>query len=180
MKPRLLVATFLAALVAFAGLAVACDGGGEELTLQEYFQRVDAIFADADARIEALPDPGTTIADPQATLEQKKDTVRDFLTRFVALAADVRDEMAGLQAPPQVQDAHSDFLAFWRDIGQAGDGVLDRLEGVQSESEFDDTSPDFFAADFFAIRQRFPDVCSALQAVADANDIAVDLACAPH
>ena len=62
MKRRLFAPLFIAAALVALGVTAAACGGDGKLTLEEYFQRFEAIDADVDAKFEALfedfPDEG--------------------------------------------------------------------------------------------------------------------------
>lgn len=168
---RLLIfATVVGSLVALAAVATAC-GGGEELSLEEYFQRLDSNIEDVDERTDAIEDPGA-IDDPEATLDQKKDGVKEFFTAFLAIITDATGQLEGLEPPAAAQDAHDNFLAVVKGFQQSGEDAADKVDAIQSESEIEAVIGEFFSGG-----EGFEDACLALQEIADANNIAVDLGC---
>ena len=172
MNPRLLLAIAAGVVLAFGGLAAGCDGDGGELTLEEYFQRLDATFQDADERGEALGDPGGIVGDPQLSLEQKRDAVTAFFNEFLAIITDVTGNVEALDPPAEVEDAHSDLLTALRGFQQSAPGAIDKVDTAQSESEFEALGEEFHSGG-----EGLEPACLALQAIADQNNIAVDLQC---
>lgn len=172
MKSRLFFLSLGAPLLFLGTLAAACGDGGEQLTLEEYFQQLEAIFQDADERGQTLGDPGEIVGDPQSSLEQKRDAVAAFFTEFLAIIADVTGDVEALDPPAEVGDAHSDLLAALRGFQQSAPAAIDKVDTVQSESEFEALGEEFHSGGV-----GFEPACAALQAIADQNNIAVDLQC---
>jgi len=174
MKPRQIVLTFSAALLlALGALAAACGGGGEGLSLQEYFQQFDAIQKDAEARFEALATP-----DPQATREEIAAVFLAFIKEAVAINGDTRDALADLDPPAEVKDAHNEFVGALGEAVEVTQGLSARIPDALSLAEAEALFSELFAEpEAAAAFQRFSDACLALQDVADQNNIAVDLAC---
>ena len=171
MTSRLLV-PFFVLLLSFATLAAACGDDGETLTLEEYFQRLDAVDNEADERGQALEDEF-----PQA-FEEPKPT-QEFINSLTALVRDFVDSLEQIDPPAQVEDAHNDAAAAGTDFAQVLEEAAPQIEGVESASELEEMLGDLFAEDseFAAADEQFTNSCVALQQIADDNEIDVDLEC---
>ncbi len=167
----LLIAGLAVALVA---LAAACGGGGgKELTLQEYFQRLDAIAKDADARFQA--GPFTTIGDETATLQTRIDALRKALPEAISINKDAQSKLEELKPPAQAQANHDELVAALKAEIKAFEDSIGPAKDVKSESDFND----FFSDNKVDVAaQRFTDACNAAQKMATDNNISVDLKCA--
>ncbi len=177
MKPRVLGLLFVAAsLLAFGVIVAACRGNGDgELTLEEYFQKSDAIFEDASERIEALDDPGEQ---EFASEEQQIEAIRDFLVADRAITEDVLDELENIDPPTEVQEAHNDFQGAGVVLVALFEDVAAQLANVESASEVDRVFA-LNAPEINAAYARADAACFALQGVANANGVDVDLECGP-
>jgi hypothetical protein len=167
------IGVLVGVLLALGALAAACGDDGEELTLEEYFQRLDAIYDQAVARSEAQAEavagaPGQedlsaeeVLAYYRAVYGGDRDIASDFL---VAL----RD----LDPPTEAADAHN----------QAVDAMEATLEDYEDflEGTSDSPSPEEAAPlldELHAAMGRNRDTCLTLQTIANENDVDVDLEC---
>lgn len=170
MTPRLLVpllATLL--LLALGTTAVACGDGG--LSLDEYFQRVDELDEATDAQLEELQD-----AFPGA-YEQPAPT-RDFFNAALPIFTHFVDALDEIDPPSEVEDAHNEAVASGRAFTEALEDFADRLAGVETSSELEDLFSELDEdPEFTAAEERFDAACFALQDIADANDIEIELDC---
>jgi hypothetical protein len=147
---------------------VAVEDGEEELTLEEYFQQIDALGHDANARFDAVFEVPGVFEEPGPT--------RDALKESDALYEDVLDKFDDIDPPDEVRQAHNDF----RDAIVAQQELFQDLAGevadLQSTSELQQVleSRDAELAAAFAQTNA---ACFAQQAVADDNGIVVDLEC---
>jgi hypothetical protein len=170
MKLRLPILLSLAGLLVAVGtIATACGGGDNELTLEAYFQRVEAIASDIDARLEPL----------QADLEGATDdptVFRDVFVEYVAIIRDAAAKVSALEPPAEVQEAHNEFRDALAALGDEFDGVAGQLGEAQS-------SADVLAvlqqsdSQLSAVQERLSTACLALQGIADENGITADLRC---
>ncbi len=174
MKLRLFALFLIAA--ALLALVAACGGGGGGdggLTLEEYFQQLDAIADDADKRFEALnrdlfPEEGFD------SEEEEVEANRASVDGAIAIDRDILDALNGIDPPPQAELAHDEFVAAVSQLLEVIRNVSDQLEDVDSASELDEV---FVASGIEAAGDRSEQACFALQDVAVANGIDVDLTC---
>ncbi|MEX2246898.1 MAG: hypothetical protein WEC75_09430 [Dehalococcoidia bacterium] len=155
----------LGMLLAVGAGASACSSGGDQLTLEEYFQKLE----EADNRAQAGFD------DAGQELGEDAD-VEDFRAGFSALLEVVDgllSDLGKLEPPDEVQEAHDEAL-------DAGETVRDELARLLEEGEDATTIDEFFAAggeSFEAADARFTEACVGLEEIATSNDITVDLDC---
>lgn len=147
------------------------DIGSDAEALEEYFAGLRAIIDDngeqAAALNEMYPD---AFEDPQETA--------DWYAGFLALFEDVRDQIADVDPPEALEDEHEDFVGSTEAIPGLIETVQEALEDIETLEQMDD----FFAEDedYFALDAAFADfgaACQALQDIADAEGVDVDLDC---
>lgn len=166
-------------VLATAALGAACndDGGKTTLSLDEYFQQLDAIQEQADATF-ATEEASTGEPAADASGEELAAFLRDNLSSTVdvvrAAAADVDD----LEPPDEAADANSDFVEAINSTGDALDAVVDSIPDTLTLAELENADTTFFNSDELnAADEQFATACNALEQVASDNGITVDLAC---
>ena len=158
-----------ALLVALGAIAAACGGG--ELSLEEYFQRVDQAGDEFDTRIEGLED-----AFPEAF--EEPTVTRDFFTAAVPIFRDFIDGLAAIDPPAAVEDEHNERVAAGEAFEERVGDLVNRLADVESASELEDLFDELEEdPEFTAAEERFEAACLSLQGIADANGVGVDLEC---
>src|SRR3990170_1875325 len=169
---RLWMAAPLAALVLVGGsAAAACAGGGGELSLQEYFQRLDRIQNDLDQRQADIESES-----PEALGEV--EPIKDASQSFLALLKEALDDVDSLNPPAEAQEAHDEFVSAIEKLVEVNEGLTQRIEAIESRSELRElfiqleNDPEFSAAG-----EGVGKTCKALQDIAKDNGIGVDLAC---
>jgi hypothetical protein len=161
----------MATVLALAAAACGDGGGGDDggLTLAEYFRRFDALDDDVASQQAALRE---RFPNPTANA----DTARDFYTDGAALLADAATRLGDLAPPSEVEDVHDRVVEATRARADAAQAILDDL----AEAE---TRDDVVAAvnaqggSVQAAIDQLNGACDDLQAIADENDVVVDLQC---
>ncbi len=172
MKLRLpLLLPVAVSLLVLGALAAACDGD-DGLTLEEYFQKVEALDEELDERAEAL---ALEFPEEFASEEEEVSAIQGFFAAAVPILAEFVDAIDDLDPPAEIEDAHEEVVDSGRDFVTEAEELTNELADVGSSSElslevFDD--PEYEAAS-----DRFLQACFALQDIADANGIDVDLTC---
>lgn len=158
-----------AMLLVLGAIAAACDGDGR-LTLEEYFQQVEAVdaqfaerFEDIDVNLEFAPSF-------DASLAVDAFSARAGIWRAFAKALD------GIVPPAQVKERHDEWMEAAANYTGAIDGLAEQLAGAKSFAEFTEVLEHTDAND---AEDRGDDACLAVKAVGDDNDIEVDLQCLP-
>ena len=173
MKMRLLFAAVaMGLLLAFGAVTGACKnggGGGGALTLEEFFQRVDELDNDFEARNAEIEAEFEELSEEEAL-----DQGPDLLGRQAELVRDFVDGLSELDPPEEASDLLEEAVSAGRDVADTFDGLVAELEGAQS---LDDLFSFFEDPDFTAGRARFSQVCFDLEQLAADNDITIDLYC---
>jgi hypothetical protein len=141
----------------------ACGGGG--LTLEEYFDKLEEMDADAGEQLDEI---GNDISDAE-DLDEVKDLVDDFSEALEDYVGGLED----LKAPGDAEDAHDDYVAAASEALDEWDKFRDDVQDAETIDELSllDTAGVDDAAD------RVTAVCLDLQEIADDNDINVSLDC---
>ena len=173
MKRRILPLAFIAALVlAFGAVTAACGGGGgEPLTLQEYFQRLDEVFENADERFLTLADQCEEIAESEGA---EIAATRCFFNATTQVLREIIDEAEALDPPTEAEAVHDELVTAGADFRQLLEGLGERLADIESTSELEELSED---RELEAAGERFERTCFDLEEIARQNDIDVDLGC---
>ena len=172
MKTRILPLAFIAVLLlAFGAIAAACGGGGEPLTLEEYFQRLDEIFEGADERFEALGDQCEELAESE---EAEIEAARCFFDSSVQVLNHVQDETDDLDPPAEAAVAHEELVTAGADLEQLGEEFSERFADIESMAELEELAE---APELESAGERFERTCFDLEEIARENDIEVDLRC---
>jgi hypothetical protein len=148
---------------------VACQedaDAGDQLTLEEYFNRLQAAYQKADEDEAELEDRYGGI--------QSIDVLRDTAPQFQAIADRFIADVEKLEPPEVARAAHEEALNADRALRDEVASFVDAVQDVESVDEFDALadSDAFTAAD-----EHYTEACAALQEMADENDIDVDLGC---
>lgn len=160
----LFVASGVAAAILFA-----CGGGGGEskpLTLEEYFQEVQALAAELNAGEEpilATLRNSENVEDLKGALAQYPDVVSAYLK-----------ELQKLTAPAEAAEAHATAV-------QASQEFQDAVKTAMADTRESTTVDGFFAAanavQIAVTSQSMAVACDGLQQVADEHQVSVDLGC---
>jgi DNA repair exonuclease SbcCD ATPase subunit len=181
MKPRLIVPLLVAALLLVLGtIASACGGDGDGLTLEEYFQRIDVLGSDLEDEIDRLGeefDEATEAAEEAETEEEMIEPSRDSFNRLAALVGDFVSELESIDPPSEVEDAHNEIVAAQAEGLDLLEDLNERAQRVESASDMEEVWAELEGPVFTAVSDRSEQACFALEAIADANGIDVDLEC---
>lgn len=166
-----------ALLVAVGAIAAACGDGEEELTLEEYFQRLQTMSDDLNERGEALETELEGLFDPAASEQQSIAAGRRFLDGNVSIIRDGLDVLEDLDPPSQVGDSHNKFVDAANGLRDRIGDLADRAAEVQSAADLEEIFAEFQSPELETIDERFVDACQALERIASENGIQVDLGC---
>ncbi len=175
--PRLPVFLFVAALALLvAGFAAAC-GDGDALTLEQYFQQIDALGNDLDDELNRLNEEFEETVEEAKTEEEVIDAFRDFLDPQLGLFEDFVGELESIAPPSEVEDAHNELVAIQAEGLELLEDLNERAQRVESASDVEEVGAELEEPAFTAIADQTEQACFALEAIADANGIDVDLEC---
>ena len=174
-RPLPLIAALLLAL----SFAFACgdDDGGDNGAdaLSGYFADVQQIFADADDATSEAEERAND-AESGGTLDARLAAFDTYLGETDAIFGEATDRLQDLDAPAAAADAHQDFI----------DGVLDQiatlnelridLTDVTTDEQMESRLTEFNSGIAGGV-DKADAACLALQNVADAGNVSVDLNC---
>ncbi len=163
-------------LLVLGTVAAACDGD-DRLTLDEYFERFEAIDADFDAKFEALFEDFPDEEEEELfSNEENLRLLKETVAGFPVILADALDQLEELNPPSEAEDAHDELLARGRELVEVYEGGADRVEAVESVSEAEQIEEELTPAQREA-EERFDAACLDLVGVGQANGIHVDVSC---
>ncbi len=174
MKRRLFAPLFIAAALVALGITAAACGGDDKLTLEEYFERFEAIDADVDAKFETLYEDFPDEDDEEFfSNEENLPLLKEIFAGFPILLREALDQVEELNPPSEAEDAHDELLATGREWLELLEDAADRVEAVDSISEIEEElEPAVGEA-----QERFDAACLDVVAVGEANGIVVDVSC---
>lgn len=164
MTRKLMVTMIAGAVIAFA--ACGGDDEGDEMSLDDYFTQLSS---DVSAYI--------TANDAEFTTLNESDDLDELKSAFAAIPENLQtllDNIDELSPPEEAADAQADAVA-------AGEAFLAVLEDVNENAQTTDNVDAFIATagndDLQQLSENFNATCPPLQAVADENNVDVDLGC---
>ena len=167
-------ALVVVALMAGSALLAACGGGGsgKELTLDEYFQQLQDIKENYDARGAALDEKSMDPAEGEEVA-----AFQEYFAKGQVIFADTLNDVKNLNPPAEAKDAHDEFVAALEGGQTALEDFSDQVADVESLSELMATIAELETKGFDAAFEAIDNACAKLQAIADENNIDVDLDC---
>lgn len=174
MRLRPIAIPFAAALAAVLILSGCAGGGDDQLTLEEYLQRVDELTRRGQNEIEAAGDDASATGEAASSEAESVAALRAFYSDFAATVDRMVAAMRTLKPPSEAEEVHREWLvvaaeiqALLAEFNEQAEDVTSLAEMEQLEAELDDP----------ALGARGDAACLALQALADENDIDADLEC---
>ena len=160
-----------------AGLAVvlalgACGGGGERLSAEDYFKKLEAISNDTSEKESAVQPSEEETANQ--TPEELKQTAIEFLNSTAAILEEGAKKAEDLNPPDDIQDAHEAAINGFKAEARTFTDFADELQDVAPEDVEDFFNSKVFVESTFAASRQ---ACLALQGVADDRNIDADLRC---
>lgn len=156
----------IALLTAVAGWA--CNDDGDDLTLEEYFQRVDEIDNDSNQRIDAVFNGITD--------ENDVEQFRAAFKEFAPLLQDAADDFDGIDPPGDAEAEHNTMADALNDFAAKANDIADDADDIEAS-----TPDEFFAAvdeqGFTEAEEKFDTACQDLLQVAADNSIQVEIDC---
>ena len=170
-----LLAIPAAFLLFIAAVLVGCGSSTDTLTLEEYFERFEAMDADVDAQFEEayadFPEGDDFFAD-----EANLPFFRDLTAAFLRITGDSLDRVTDLDPTSEVEDAHDDMVGALENLlvtFEEGFELIDEAETMAEVSALnDEIEPSIDAA-----MTRFEAACLDVVAIAVANGIHTNISC---
>lgn len=172
MARRSLAVAGFCALLALS--ASACGGDGGPLTLEEYFNEMEDISDRADEESAAIEEKYADVADFEEFSPALRDDYQAFFEESVDFLDEVIDEIEQLNPPAEAEDAHNEFVEAYRGLTAEFDEVVQDIDTFDSEEDFTEA---FLGGGFVDAVTDAEAACNTLQALAEDNDITVNLDC---
>ena len=165
--------------LALGVIASACgDDGGGGLSLEEYFQQLDAIQDNADAQFATQEAGGSDqVPGPDASEEEVADFVRQGFQATVTTLTTAAAAASELDPPGEVEEAHNQLVAAVEDAVAAIQVIVDEFPEQLSSSDLENLDALLDTSEGDAAFVRLDEACLDLQTIADDNSIDVDLEC---
>jgi hypothetical protein len=166
------VRRFVLGSIVLAIVAAACGGGGD-LSLEEYFSKMDDLQTSFDQQGTELQTQVQGALQGVTDGEEQLTVFKGFLEDSLSATDDLVVKLEALDPPGEAQEAHDDFVAAGKAVRDGLADVIDRYDEFGSIEEISQ----FFTTELADVEQQGTDACGELQAVADDNEIDVDLNC---
>ncbi|MCH8815154.1 MAG: hypothetical protein IH957_08700 [Chloroflexi bacterium] len=141
-----------------------------------YFKKLTTAMSTISARFDELSDADVPTFDEQLSENALINDVRQYAGRYLDFAADARDFIGPIDAPPSLASLHASLVEAVQDLVLLGTTLaLDmELNPALTADDFEDA---FFDLNGLVLEQRFRDACSDLQFYADGKDAAIEIVC---
>ncbi len=164
---RFLVVAGLA--LAVAGLAMGCsDDGGGELSIEDYFEKLEALDDEQQAASDELDKELDDLGDDVST-----DAFADTFEKQVKLLETFADDVDDLDPPAEVKDAHDRVVSGLRGARDQFDTIIETIRDADSVDEAFNSLDD--AA--FSEIEKATEACRELETIAADHNIEVDFDC---
>ena len=180
MNTRTLRLALIASLLVIAGsFAAACgdDGGGNDgdaLTLEEFFQRIDVLDDEYEARTEALEAEFDEAFADVESVGEVIDAAQSFFDEGAAAIENFVEGIADIDPPAEAENLHDRVVEAGRTVVELFSNAIDEIEEISTEEEFEALFEDSAIDDAF---DRFTVVCLEVQAMANDNGFDVEYNC---
>lgn len=156
-------------VVALGSFGVACGGGGEPLTLTQFFSKWEEVSSDGTARIREL-----NARYPRAFKDDVQQT-QDYYAVYVEIFDDTDSRLEDVAAPEEVRGVAEEILATEAKMSAVHHDRLERLADVTTGDELNALFvPN---ADYEALRDRDGELCRQLVQLAEDYHLVYDANC---
>jgi hypothetical protein len=185
--------------LAFAGIAAAAVlfaacGGGDSATPTPspspifippgtpspaevaYFDELSTAMSTISARFDELDDARLATLDEQLSEIARIHGVRQYAERYLDLAADSRDFIGPINAPPSLAPLHAPLVEAVQSLVHLGGNLALNMEFNPALTE-DDFAHAFLELGGVAVEQRLRDACFDLQFFAAGKGAATEIVC---
>jgi hypothetical protein len=173
--PLLLLFTALA--LGISGVAAACGGGEEGLSVEEYFQQLQTISDEFEERGATLDSEFEAAFGSGTSDEVDVDAIQRILGEGATSFKDALNDAESLEPPSNVENAHREFVEEMRVRADLIESLADRAGEVESASDLEEVFAEFESPELETQAVRFSDACRALEGLAADNGIQADLNC---
>lgn len=164
----------LAALLLSLYVVASCGGGDEELTPEQYFQRLEGVLNDGRQGFEAADNA----IEEGLEREESVEEARDAFAELAKVYREMRDDLHDLDAPAEARAAQGEMAAPLAHFAQALEDAQGRAEAVNSQDELRElTSEVFGGEEAEKTFDRVRNGCEQLQDMAVQQGVEVDMKC---
>jgi hypothetical protein len=174
---RRLTSLFIAALPLGLVIVGACGDSADTLTLEEYFERLDAVLEAGDGELETLNAQFVETRDAAQTDEEVQDAFRNFFAGTEQVFQQGISGLESIEPPPTVKEAHDEYVAIEVEALEFFSANVEPAERTSSPDDFLGILEVLQGPAAEEIIERKAEGCLALQAIADDSGITVDLEC---
>jgi hypothetical protein len=173
---RLFIAALPLGLVIVGARGDSADNAdsADTLTLEEYFERLDAVLEAGDGEVETLDAQFVETSDAAQTDEESHDAFRNYFAGTEEVFQQVISGLESIEPPPTVKEAHDEYVAI---EVEALDFFLANIEPAERTSSLLEILEELQGPAAEEIIARKAEGCLALQAIADDSGITMDLEC---
>ena len=148
-----------------------------------YFDELSTAISTISARFDEMNDDRVATFDEQLSEKARILDVRQYAERYLALAADSRDFIGPINAPPSLAPLHASLVEAVQNLVLLGTSLVllgtslvpyMDLNPALTEDDFADA---FLELDGAVVEQRLRDTCSDLQFYAAGKDAATEIVC---
>lgn len=174
---RRLTSLFIAALPLGLVIVGACGDSADTLTLEEYFERLDAVLEAGDAELETVNAQYVETRDAAQTDEELHDAFRNFFAGTEEVFQQGISGLESIEPPPTVKEAHDEYIAIEVEALDFFSANIEPAESTSSADDFLGILEELRGPAAEEIIARKAEGCLALQAIADDSGITMDLEC---
>ena len=173
MKLRLLPLALIALLLlAFGASVAAC--GEDSLTLEEYFQQLEALSDVSGERFVEIRDAYDAELAAAAPEEDVLAAYETLLANTQSIFTTFAEGLSDLNPPAVVEELHNEYADRSAELTSSTEQVLSKFGNLDSVAEVEGLLKESGANQ---AGDRFYETCTALQDIAAENEIDVDLDC---
>lgn len=160
----------MALVLALGAISAACGDGGATLTLEQFFERLQEIDDDFEARSSDLETEFANLGE-----EEFLQQAPPLLRRQAELLGEFVDGLSALDPPEEAADLHDEAVAAGREAEELFRQQIDEAEAADSiEALF----TAFESEELTSAFDRFDQACLDAEQLAADNGITVDFSCA--
>lgn len=173
MKIRYLAMAIIGALALTLG-AVACSDDGDALTLEEFFQRIEELDDEFEARTESLEAKFDEAVAEVESADEVIDAAQSFFDEGAAAIETFVEGIADIDPPEEAEELYDEVLEAGQSIVELFGDAFGQIKEATTEEEFEAL---FENSAIEAAFDRFDAACEDAQAFADDRGISVDFNC---
>lgn len=170
MNIRYVILPLVGALAMFGSLLAACGDDGDELTLEEFFLRVEELDDQFEADSAAVDEEFD-----QLTEDASPDEALDLIRRTADLIEGFVDDLDDLNAPEEAVDVRDEAVTAGRDVARVVRDAVDEASGAETLEDLEGFFAIFETEE--AVFDRFEQACLDAEQLAADNAITVDFDC---